>query len=755
MKVLYELQGIYLHETVENISAITFSRNRLMTATINIGLRHFWLKLYDIHLKLQLPVMDESLVCFLRFKEIHLESVLLDSSCLLKGLLGAFFMPQEESSLVMNCSGLEIGLKRKDHVDCIASSGDLLNCIRLMNLQLRDFDTRALKIKFAFSPYDLPVLLMVFDLLSSKKGKGSRSGRELWKIAARGVGCLIPNHRPSFCMIVSTVVLWLRHVRAYEKLLFLVGYSDAKTFDQTVARMAQDKKFSSCMKHQWKVVSDIEEELPVEAVARARQLARYRVALRFRHSSSESMTDVHTTLWWKVLAPLSFLWKFIWCIFYSIGRILFFLRTALGRDIEDGPLLLSDPDDSYSKQSFSLNLGEISITLSPIQVVHRPIKEKSESDSQVSDLNLLSFCITTNTLCLVYIEDSNAQCLSLACGNFKIQTSSLSRISLMRRNSGIEMHHSYSGPQLKADTELDTILWSEPAPQFQISNNEPVKFTSDSWILILENYLGKMWSDWERNRKRFKGNDIQQLELPFFLCEIKSFIMDPYLNAPDHGLCKCSLAVGKLTSNLDYLSILSISLLLRQMQDIFRLTATSGGAEVLSHASNIIKEQTEVTCVSRCESYVNWLKMTMLRIIPEKNIQVGVAIIGPDIRISMPGGVPGEHLGSHSLDDCCFAIDVGNIEFAVWPTSEVVLTSLTGKPRLDESEAKCLWSMDKHSLDSQKTNSNGTCISQGCFAISACLRCNGINAFLEDLKENQQSQIFGPMSLTFQSSSRR
>ncbi|XXG49284.1 hypothetical protein AAC387_Pa02g3508 [Persea americana] len=750
MLALLDPEGISLHETIGNISAITFSRNRLVTATTNIGLRHCWFKIYDIHLKLQLPVMDESIACFFRLKELHLESVLLDASCLLKGLLGAFFMSQEKSSFVLNGSGLEIGLKGKDQVNCIASSADLLNRIRLRNLQLSDFDTHAPQIKFAFSPYDLPVLLMVFDVLSSKEVKGARNGRELWKIAARGVGCLIPHHRPPFCRIVSTVVLWLRHVRAYEKLLLLVGYSDERTFNQTAARMAHDKRFSSCVKHQWNVISDIEGELPVEAVARARQLARHTVALQFRRSS-ESMTDVHPKFWWKVLTPLSFLWKFIWCIFYSIMRFLFFLRTLMGHDIEDGQSLLSDTDDSYSKQSFRLNLEEISITLSPIRAVHRPIKEKSKSDIQVSDLNLLSFCMTMNCLCFDYIKDLNARCLSIAWGSFKIQSSSFSRVPLMRTNSGIEMHHSYSGPQLKMDTELEAILWSEPAPQFQISNDEPTKFKSESWILILENYLGKMWSDWGRNGKRFKGNDIQQLELPFLLCEIKSFIMDPYLNAPDHGLWKCSLAVGKLTFNLDYLSIMSISLLLKQMQDICRLTATSGEPEVLSHTSNIIDDQTEMKLVNCCESYMTILKMTMLRLVPEKNIQIGAAIIGPTIRISMPGGVPGKHINSDGLDDCCFTIDVGNIEFSVWPTPEVVC----GKPILDESEAKCLWLTDTHSLHSQKANSNGTYISHGCFTIGACLRCDGINALLEDLKENKQSQIFGPMSITVQSSSRR
>ncbi|XXG49285.1 hypothetical protein AAC387_Pa02g3508 [Persea americana] len=696
MLALLDPEGISLHETIGNISAITFSRNRLVTATTNIGLRHCWFKIYDIHLKLQLPVMDESIACFFRLKELHLESVLLDASCLLKGLLGAFFMSQEKSSFVLNGSGLEIGLKGKDQVNCIASSADLLNRIRLRNLQLSDFDTHAPQIKFAFSPYDLPVLLMVFDVLSSKEVKGARNGRELWKIAARGVGCLIPHHRPPFCRIVSTVVLWLRHVRAYEKLLLLVGYSDERTFNQTAARMAHDKRFSSCVKHQWNVISDIEGELPVEAVARARQLARHTVALQFRRSS-ESMTDVHPKFWWKVLTPLSFLWKFIWCIFYSIMRFLFFLRTLMGHDIEDGQSLLSDTDDSYSKQSFRLNLEEISITLSPIRAVHRPIKEKSKSDIQVSDLNLLSFCMTMNCLCFDYIKDLNARCLSIAWGSFKIQSSSFSRVPLMRTNSG------------------------------------------------------KMWSDWGRNGKRFKGNDIQQLELPFLLCEIKSFIMDPYLNAPDHGLWKCSLAVGKLTFNLDYLSIMSISLLLKQMQDICRLTATSGEPEVLSHTSNIIDDQTEMKLVNCCESYMTILKMTMLRLVPEKNIQIGAAIIGPTIRISMPGGVPGKHINSDGLDDCCFTIDVGNIEFSVWPTPEVVC----GKPILDESEAKCLWLTDTHSLHSQKANSNGTYISHGCFTIGACLRCDGINALLEDLKENKQSQIFGPMSITVQSSSRR
>ncbi|XP_058069198.1 uncharacterized protein LOC131218589 isoform X3 [Magnolia sinica] len=599
----------------------------------------------------------------------------------------------------------------------------------------------------------------VLDILSSKEVKRARSGRELWDIVVWRIGYLTPNTR-SLWRLVMTAVVWLRHVRAYESLLLLIGYSSENQFKLNVARMAQDRTFLTSVKHQWKVVSNLEKELPIEAIEQARRIARYRAALHFRHGNLKSVADCNITFLPRFLALLSFLWKVICYIFRSMMRLLF-LKSVLYRSLEgDRPSLLSSDTDPDS-QHFSLSLGEFSVSLSPVSTVHDPVKGKLGSDIRLSDLSLVSFCLALKAVCLTYVADHIARSLSLACGDFRI-LSSLSRVLLMRGNSKIETHHSFSRLRHEADNEMKAILWSEPSPQFCLSEKiiDSMNFTSSVHILLLENYLGGMWSDWIRNGKKFEGNKIQYLEHPFLLGEIKSFLMDPYLNGPDYGLCKCSLTVGKLNFDLEYMSIMSFAMLLRQIQDACNWTASNGRTEVHSHTSIIIEHQTEVRLEDQFGSYASGMKMAMQKMIPKKHLQIGVAIAGPKIRMSMQEQRLQSDRGQDVIitqggKSCYFTVDLENIEVVVWPTSKSVLAALTGGPRFDEAAAEYIWLTEPRLVDIPKAKFNETYSSQGRVALDAYVKFNGLNAFLEDLVENQRSQVIGPISVTMQSSSCR
>ncbi|XP_077214791.1 vacuolar protein sorting-associated protein, putative (DUF1162) isoform X2 [Tasmannia lanceolata] len=654
-------------------------------------------------------------------------------------------------------------MKRKDNVNSIASSSELLTYIQLKDLQPICFDVRSSQLNFEFSPCEIAVLLLAFDILSSKGAKGARNGRKLWKLAMHRIGCF------SLGKLVNIVVLWLRYVRAYESLLLLVGYSDENLFKITVARMIRDKKFSIWVRHQWDLVLEIEKELPVEAVARARCIGRHRAALHLQRRDSDSMANGHTMFLTTILGLLSFLQNVIYGIFHSIIHFFFFLRSLLGqRPKVDRLSILSGivSDKSFSQHCFSLNLGEIFITLFPI-------KGKSELHTHLSHLSVLSFCLHVNALCLTYLVDITAQSLSLACGDFKIHSSSL-LVPPMKSNSKVE-------PRNSTDNDMKTIIWSEPAPQLYRSKKvvDSSNFTGRDWVLLLENCLGQLWSNWESNRKKLQGNKIQFSEQPFLLCEIKSFLMDPYLNRSNYGLLKCSLTVGKLNFELEYLSIISAALLIKQIQDACCWTVKIGGTKVLSHSSSIIEARAEVKWEDHYESYANGLKMTMLSVLPEKIIQVGVAIAGPHIRISMQGeGQPGskeqvlKYNVAQGRGNYFLTIDLENIEIAVWPTSRAgeQRAADPGHPGVrseirkrhpvsfdmtdNEEAAEHLWLRDPQFIDI-KADSSENYICQGQIGLDACLTINGINAFSEDSKEGQQSQVIGPMSLTIQSSSRR
>ncbi|RVW57282.1 hypothetical protein CK203_111287 [Vitis vinifera] len=63
-----------------------------------------------------------------------------------------------------------------------------------------------------------------------------------------------------------------------------------------MVEISEDKMFSNSVKHNWNVISEIEKELPAEAIAQARRIARYRAALNVQHAgdvtSSSAMEDL-------------------------------------------------------------------------------------------------------------------------------------------------------------------------------------------------------------------------------------------------------------------------------------------------------------------------------------------------------------------------------------------------------------------------------------------------------------------------------
>ncbi|KAL5987191.1 hypothetical protein ACLOJK_041188 [Asimina triloba] len=759
MLSLLDPEGVSLHENVSKISALSLSRNRIITATMKTILEccHFQAK--DVCFELQLPTTDDSHAFFFRVKALSLESERMNNSCLLRGLVGAAFMPREDSLFVLNGTSLEVDLKRKERVNHIAYSRDLVTHFRFKNLQPIDIDIHAPQVQFSFTSIDISILLVVFVMPSSTEIKCGRTGRELWDMVAQRIECLKPNPCRSLWKLFMASVIWLRHIHAYESLLLLLGYSSIDQFKLSANRMARDSLFSASVKHQMKIVSDLEKELPIEAIERARRIARYRAALCFRNGNLEFRTDLNSRSFMRIFVLISFLWKMICQICYSLMHYLFLLKNVLNYSCEVGKA--SPPlqaFDSYSQPRFALAVGELSATLSPERAAHDPKKESLQSDIEQTELSLYSFRVVIRTLCSTYSADNIAKSFCLVCGDLKI-FSLLSGLLLTPSNSKVKRHHSFQRHRLEEDSESKVVLWSMPARRFCQSERvvDVMHLNSNIHNHILDSYLEEMWSDWTRRSEKFEENNYECLECPFLLLNVKSFLLDPYFHGSGFGLSKCSLTAGKLNFDLEYTSLMSLALLFRQMHDSYNWITTDGRTEVFSHNSSIYEEKAEVKWEDLFESYASKMKMGMLTMIPEKNIQMGVNIDGPSIRVSMqeqrwPGSKEHDIFISEGCSGFSFNIDIESAQVVVWPSKKSVIAAMTGEQIFNETATEYLWLTEPMLKDVPKAEPNEKFTSHGRITLSAYLKFNGVNAVIEDLVKNCRSCFIELLPVEMQSS---
>ncbi|KAK9285530.1 hypothetical protein L1049_024725 [Liquidambar formosana] len=752
-------EGSALHDLLERISDTT-SRNWIRTSLLNLIIKHCRLQMHGIHLQVQFPFSDDSFMCMSEAIELNAESKYLEHGCFLRGLIGAIILPSKESSFTLDGRGFEIGLKRNGHVNCVIPSTDMSTSIKLKDLQLVHFNLCVPELNFSFSPVDL-TLILAFDKFLSKESKRVRNGRQLWKLARCRIGYLILTPRFSLHKIVGVVGLWVRYVNTYKHLLLLVGYSADNSLKKSAVKVSGDKRFSRSVKHYWKVISDVERELPPETIVQARRIARYRAALNVRgteDSYTTSLVNGHFEFFRRILPLPSFIWKIICIIFHSLVNF-FHLRKFLAKHPRIDAHLGITSEESCPRHCLGLNLGKISITISPINAVQPPFNEKMGSHVGISHLDLRSFCISIDALFLIYMEDLCEQSLSISSGHLKVMSSVNG--APVRKSSSKNFFNSSKGHWQERIDDSETILWSEPVQMFLLPKNcrtGTAKHSEGACVSFLENVLGEMWVSWKRSCMIFEETEIQYLENPCLLFEIKNFLTDSgLLKEPDSGFQKCGLTVGKLNFALGYSSILSIALLFRQVQNALCWTEDSGSARVLPNSPRSFEDPPEISWDNIYNLYASRMKTAVLRMLPEKHIQLGVLIAGPHIQMSLRKEF---HAGNEDMnyvtsqDDFHLIFDVHNIEVAVWPTLGSDLASSTGYPGLDDVKSECCRLKEPQIIDIPKSDDE-IYISQGQISLGFYLRVNGLNAYLEDSEKNQQFQVLKLMPMTVQLSNVR
>ncbi|XP_065873049.1 uncharacterized protein [Euphorbia lathyris] len=640
----------------------------------------------------------------------------------------------------MDFRGFRLSYKMEDTNNSVFST-DLFSCIKLNDLQLSDLSIRVPELNVLLSPLDL-LVLSVFANLPSKESKCIRNGRQLWKLAANRLGYAISSPRSSLHNLVGFVCLWLRYLNAYEDFLSLLGYSADNLLEKLAIKKFHDKMFLSSVNQSWEVISHTEKELPAEAIAQARRIARYRATLDSRQcerSHKKFSEHSHFNIFSKILTLLVVAWSAIYRVFCAIVHGFVSVKGFFQKPKSEGKLG-NISQDHCPKCCFLLNFGKILMTFSPNSTVQNA-NEKIKSQIGISHSDMQSFCLSIDALLFVYVDAIFEQSYSISCGLLKFKSSTAIRATTVESSS----NHSVSsvrGDRKRMTDNLKTVLWSEPAQMIlPLRSSETNAATDTACTAPLKSCLEEMWLTWNQACTNYDDNDIEYSEKPWLLCEIKNCLMYPSLNGLDFGLWKCSLIVGKLNVSLGYLSIVSMAVLLGQMWYTLNLTEDKRRRSAPSLSIPATENQQEYFWEGKYECLISRMKMILLKLFPEKRFQLAIFITGPNIQMSM------RNIGSDSWnkdrnflvreDD--FHLGFDDIEVVVWPTPKVDL-ALNHLPGDDDAVTECHRLQELHIIEIPKSDKEKYA-SHMCVSLKLYLRVNGLNVYMGDSKKLQESQI--------------
>ncbi|TYH44733.1 hypothetical protein ES332_D11G215800v1 [Gossypium tomentosum] len=732
---LIDPEGSALHDILEAILATTCGRNRFQSSFLNLILQHCRLQILGINLQVQFPTLDDSFVYLLDLEKLNAESLHFVHGCLCKGLVNVLFLPLKEGSLIVSGSSFKIGYKKSNQINHVCSSSALVTCIKLNDLELVEFNLRASELSFSFSPVDFPVF-MELSKVPSKEFKRVRNGRYLWRIAAIKIGHVISSPKLSWYKLVSLTSLWMHYVNHYEYLLSLIQYSPNHLLERPDIKMLRDKVNLKSAKHYWEVIFDIEKELPAEAIAQARKIARYKALSSGEQPENYSEPSVSAhfkTFVQKVMQKI-----------HPLEHLLFWRRSAK-QDEMFARHLGNVSDNSYSRFRFILSLGKIYITLSSMSAVE-PVNEKVKSRIGISYSDGFLFRLSIKVFLLMYTKDIFKQTLSFSCGKVKVK-----------------YFISSVGEENERVKNLKVILHGEPAKIFLFSESNKsstINHAEGGCDPCLENFIGKMCLDWIRDCEQFEESEIKCPQSPQLLFEMKSFLRHPDLKKLGSGLWKCNLTVGKFNIALQYPSVISVVMLLRQIQHALHWTQGNESARDLPYSpQNTTVHQPEDSWENKYECYSSKIKKFFTIMLPGKCIQIGVLIAGPCIQLSSrKTGTrnANEGVNNHVVneDDFHLGFDIHDIEVVVWPSSKSGLAPIHAFTEQDDEYPECLRLQEPKILDMPKLENNKY-TSKDANSLHFCLKLNGLLAYLVDTVDRHKNQIFVLDPITFRFSSFR
>nr|XP_009789529.1 PREDICTED: uncharacterized protein LOC104237139 isoform X2 [Nicotiana sylvestris] len=738
-KILAELdsEGSALHNAMKTISEIT--PGSWTTNLFDWILQHCRLQVHDAHVIVQSTLSNDIWSLSFEMKELGVQCKLI-KGCLLTGLVSSIFLPSGENSFDLNVQHVEINLRRRSYFSCILPSTDLLASAKVKYLQFRELNFYADSLNFSLSPEDITILFVLFSLWS-KESKRARTGKQLWEIAATKICSLTSTPKFAFHKIASTVCLWLRYIHAYEKMLLLVGYPVDCVIRKSTTAIVQSKAYSRTFKQQWEVISQIEKGLPVEAIVQARRILRGRAASSDQQSKDGGHESRMSRICWKICQSLSLIWIVISSVLHSV-KCFFLLKKLLVRNRDICQKLGAINEDSILGSHICLYVKEFSILISPDIEVYPSFSRKLLSDVGLSYPGLVRFCLSIDFFCLRHSEDVSEQYFSFACGSLKVVSSYLTEDKTNKFNNN------FKGRRRKNVHNLQPTLWGEPNQLLHSTESggaNPPHGTDGDFVHSPKSLIEQACLNWRKYSSRFGENEIQNMEDPFILCEIKSFLTDQSLKNLTAGYTTCCMVMGTLNLVLDYLVIVSITVICRQISAI-PWTTSHMGSTVVEGVSGLVEDPPVADWNSNYKPFSSGIKVMVPRLLPEKHMQIAVHIAGPRINLTLrKEDFHGADLYLKLENDVRLSFDADDIELGVSPSLESDLTSSSGDTAV--FDAKPL--KDLQQMDIAKSNGEVNS-SRGCTSLCAYMKLKGLKVSLDKLWDNQGGQIVVLNPLTIQ-----
>ncbi|KAL3346536.1 hypothetical protein AABB24_025135 [Solanum stoloniferum] len=682
-KILAELdpEGSALHNTIRRISEIT--AGSWTTHLFDWILQQCRLQVHDAHFLVQSPLSSDLSSLSFEMKELGVQCKHI-KGCLLTGLVNSIFLPYGENSFDLDVQKVEISLRRGNHISCIFLSTDstkLLASAKIKHLQFRESNFYAVALNFSLSPADISNILLLFALWS-KESNRSRTVHDAIK----------------------------------------------KFTNDAV----QNEAYSRTLKQQLEVISQIEKELPVEAIVQARRIIRYRAASSGQQSKGGGRGSKFSMICWKICQSLSLIWMVICSVLHSVKCLLPLKKTLVRNQDICHKLGIINEDHILGVHS-CLYVRDFSISISPDNEVSPSFSRKLVLDVGHSYPGLLTFCLSVDFFCLRYSKDVSEQYFSFACGSLKV-------VSSLMEDKANKFNNNFKGRPRKNIHNVQPTLWGEPYHVLHFTESggaNPPHDTGGDFVHTPNSFVERVCMNWRTFSSGFVENEIQNMENPFILCEIKGFLTDQSLKNLTTGYTTCCMVMGRLNLVLEYMVIVSVTVICRQVSVISWATSRIG-TTVLQGDSRLVEDPPVADWNNKYKSVCAEIKVMVPRLLPEKHMQIAIHITGPQIKLLLrKEDFHGENADLYNKlgnDEVHLSFDADDIELSISPSLESDLTSSSGDTAV--VDAKSL--KDLQNIDIAK--SDGVNSSRACTSLSAYLKLKGLNVSL-DTGDNQSCQI--------------
>ncbi|XP_056697041.1 uncharacterized protein [Spinacia oleracea] len=743
-KILAEIDpsGSTLHENMKNMIITASWKSQLKDSITNLLLMNCCLRLRDARIRVEYPVSDDTFSWLYYSSELNAQPSHRNLGCLLGGFISLIFLPLRETSFIVKASKMELGAEKKGQNSCILSCVNPYFGIGMKDLHLVNSFLSVPEMDFSFSPTRIQ-MIGAFNNLLNIECKHVRSGRLLWGIArSKFRRSLLP---PGF-MFYSAVliaVLWLRLVEDYLSFLLLVGYSEHGV------KMPNRRSFPRLAEKQMKTISQIiEKELPAEAIASARRVARCKAALKVSHAGNNAASSVSSgyNSFWGIILPLAFIW-------HSILKVLEIIMSVFRQHKKSPKVgqfsMKSEVDDPRS--CFHVSLGKISAVVSSIDATSPPVIKNSNRRKKTSYTDVSPFFLLVKGILFIYEEGISEQYISFTLGYLEV-TSAPGLHDLENEATPKNAGDALRGRLKERHDGSEIIVLGEPALTCCHSEEGEIDHGD---VPILEQISEEMELIWKKIQLNFEECEGDYDGNPWAICAFHTFWVYPGLRCPDSGFSKCILMTGKLNITLGYASVLSIATLREQMHNALCQSGGLESAAVQLHSLSTSEELQENHCSGGLKSSIKAMNTRILKLLPDKHVEVKAVIAGPRVQLSLrkeelsssnsePNGTNGVNL----------TIDVHDIEFSVWPTSKsgVLPREESQRPGNFESE---FFKLEKPVVEGFSGSVNIEYASKGQITHFYFLRLGGLSLYFEDLMDNHLMQVLLLKPMTVKLSSLR